>query len=339
MKRKHSNENQSKKKTIWRWIAGIVILLSAIAGIVFGYYSHTLNQFFDSIQGDEQTETAEEEEITSMLTNKQPISVLLLGVDERPNDPGRSDTIIVGTFNPSEQTTHLLSIPRDTLITLPGTEDQLDKINATYTYGGISQVTQAVEELLEIPIHFYGQLNFQGFVDLVDAVNGITVDAPFDFTVTGYQSGEIQIEEGVQHLNGEEALGYARMRKQDPRGDFGRQDRQREVIQNLLDKLISFSSLTRMNEILEAIQPNLRTNVTINQALSIAGNYASALDNVEETTIPGAADYLYIPAYNQEVYIWRPNEEGLQEIQSTLQRHLGLTHPYDPPVEPEPIKP
>lgn len=314
----------------------IVTLILLVIGVVFGYSLYQVDHFFDSVQDKEKTK--QPEETTNVLDTKGPISILLLGIDERPDDPGRADTIIVGTLNPYTKDTHLVSIPRDTLITLPDTTDQLDKINATYMYGGMPEVIEAVEELLDIPIHFYAKLNFEGFVDLIDVVDGIDVVADFPFTVSGSPGKkEVVIEEGPQHLNGEDALGYARMRKQDPRGDFGRQDRQREVIQSLMDELISLDSIPRFASILQAIQPNLSTNIQLQQALSIANQYQPASKTIHESTIPGQAESLFIEAYNQEVYVWNPNDDSLQELQETLQRHLMIKYPDYAPVTAEPL--
>src|SRR5699024_7421432 len=180
---------------------------------------------------------------------------------------------------------------------------------------------------------------FQGFIDLVDTVGGVDVEADFPFTVSGSDgsNGPVEIKKGRQHLNGEDALGYTRMRKQDPKGDFGRQDRQREVIQALLDKMISFQSLSKFNKILKVIEPNLSTNVSAEQAFSLANDYLPALETIHEETIPGSADSLYLPAYQQEVYIWVPDEEGMDILQTTLQSHLELKRPGHAPVQAEPL--
>lgn len=331
--KKKQTERSRRNRLLLGFFLGFVL----IAGILFGYYSLTFTQFFTSIQDPDSA--IDSEENSSVLTNHGPISILFLGIDERPDDPGRADTIIVATLNPHTKDTHLISIPRDTLITLPQTDAQLDKVNATYTYGGMSEVIEAVEVLLDIPIHFYAKLNFDGFIDLVDVVGGVDVVADFPFTVSGSTGSqkEISIQKGPQHLNGEDALGYARMRKQDPRGDFGRQDRQREVIQSLMEQLLSFESLTKFNTILKTIQPNLSTNVNANQAFSIVKEYQPATGTIYESTIPGNADSLYIPVYEQEVYVWIPDEPSLEDLQQTLQKHLNLKRPDYAPVQAKPV--
>lgn len=318
-----STKRKRKKRRTKHIMITLVLLILAILGAYLTYVIMSANHFFDSIQGEQITE---EEKV--ILENKEPFSILLLGVDERPGDVGRADTIMVATVNPDTEDVKLVSIPRDTLIELPDSGNP-DKINATYAYDGISYTIETVEEYLNIPIHYYAQINFQGLVDLIDAVGGIEVNSPLEFTVQDSEEDldAIHIEEGYQHLNGEEALGYARMRKQDPRGDWGRQERQREVIQAIIDETISISSLTNFNKIFNAIAPNLETNLSGRAIWILGTNYASAARDIESLTLEGEAQYVYFPSYGQEVYVWVPFEDTLAEIQSELQSHLQLESP------------
>ncbi|MDN6626100.1 MAG: LCP family protein [Pisciglobus halotolerans] len=248
-----------------------------------------------------------------------------MGVDERPGDVGRADTIIVATINPDSNDVKLLSIPRDTLIELPKTGKQ-DKVNATYAYGGISYVIETVEEYLSVPINYYAKINFQGMVDLVDAVGGIEIDSPLDFTVqdSDEKSNAIVIRKGLQHLQGEKALGYARMRKQDPRGDWGRQERQRQVIEAIVDEAMSISSLTNFKSIFDAISPNLETNLSGREIWIVGTNYASAAKSITGLVLEGEEDRLYFPSYGQEVYVWKPYENKRVEASMELRKHLEI---------------
>src|SRR5699024_6631142 len=101
--------------------------------------------------------------------------------------------------------------------------------------------------------------------------------------------------------------------------------------------LISFRSISKFSEILQVIQPNLSTNVNLDQAMALAGHYVPATETVHEMTIPGSADSLYIPVYEQEVYVWVPDEAALEEMQRTLQEHLNIKRPEYAPVQAEPI--
>lgn len=114
------------------------------------------------------------------------------------------------------------------------------------------------------------------------------------------------------------------MRKTDPRGDFGRQDRQQQVVVGILEKLVSFNTIANLNNILNAISPYLSTNATSNQMLTIATNYTGAVKNIEQLSIEGYADTTFFPHYGHEVYSWHADDASLFEVQNALKAHLGL---------------
>ena len=144
------------------------------------------------------------------------------------------------------------------------------------------------------------------------------------FTESNYDDpgNPIQIEEGIQELDGASSLGYARMRKKDPRGDFGRQDRQKEVIAEVLKELVSLNTVSNLPNILKSVQPYLGTNARSSDILSIASNYTTTLRNIEQLTIDGADNTIYFPHYGHDVYIWEPFSNSLEEVQLELQEHL-----------------
>lgn len=121
---------------------------------------------------------------TLNLGSKEPFSVLMLGVDERDGDSGRSDTMIVLTVNPDKKSVKMLSIPRDTRTEIVG-HGTTDKINHAYAFGGVAMSMDTVENFLDIPIDYFMQINMEGFKDIVDSVGGVTVDNDLDFTYEG----------------------------------------------------------------------------------------------------------------------------------------------------------
>jgi LCP family protein required for cell wall assembly len=321
---KHKNK-KARRKRFWQTILSIAILLAIFIGGATGYYGSKVVSFLDGISTDEAgSENPENIELTRQLEDLEPFSALILGTDVVDQGSARSDTIIVATVNPETNDMKMVSIPRDTIITLP--DGRPEKINAFFATGGPELAQEEIGEYLDIPIDFYATMDFRGLVELVDAVNGITVNSDLEFTEDNYmdKSNPVHIEEGLQRLNGAEALGYARMRKQDPRGDFGRQDRQQEVIMEVLDKLMSFNTITNLSEVLNAIQPYLETNATTRQMLAIAGNYASVAGDIEQVTLEGEARNEYFPHYGFEVYVWEPYEDSLDDVQDELREHLEL---------------
>lgn len=325
----YTRQNRQKKgvKHIILWALFGFILLSAS---VLGYYAYTLSNFFDHISVADDQEV--DEELTTHLEDIKPFSILLLGEDLDQDSSSRTDTIIVATVNPSQESIQLVSIPRDTLVQLE--DGTVEKINAMYTMGGIKQITKEVEKLLDIPISFYSILDFEGLVDLVDAVGGITVNSKLAFTVqnSSEKSDAITIKKGKQTLNGEEALGYARMRMQDPKGVFGRQERQEEVIKQLMSELVSPKVFTRLDKILNAISPHLKTNISSNQLLKIATHYTRSAQSVKSLTITGEDAMTYFPHYGLNVYVFLPDADVLERISNQLKTHLELEEDYTHPL-------
>ncbi|GAA0491998.1 LytR family transcriptional regulator [Alkalibacterium sp. s-m-22] len=319
-------QTQKEKRKLWvkRSLLTAVIALAIVVGTFSGYYGYQIVQLLADVSEDTPEELRDTSESDESIRAMHPISILALGLDE-DDVSSRSDSMMVITLNPGQESTKIVSIPRDTLITLPNSDRQ-EKMNALHAIYGISGVIDYIEDYLAIPLSFYVTLNFDGLVDLVDAVGGITVDSPLSFTVQDSEEtlNAIEIEEGMQKLDGEQALGYARMRKQDPRGDFGRQERQRQVIEALADKLLSFGSIANLTPILNAIRPNMQTNMTGQQIMSVASNYRPAAQSVESIEIAGTEDFVYFPEYGHELYVYRPYEQSLLAVQEELQAHLEL---------------
>lgn len=311
----------------WKKTLAIIIsVLSLLIGMIIGYYSSILNSFMADISTvDDDGPGYNAEAVDRRIREGEPFSVLLLGVDaEEDVRNARTDTIIVTTVNPKDGNVKMVSIPRDTLVVMPN--GMLEKINAAHAIGGLDLTVDMVSDYLQIPIHYYARIDFEGLIKLVDAVGGIKVNADFAFTENnaGGRSNMIEIKKGRQRLNGEEALGYARMRKQDPRGDFGRQDRQKEVIASIVNELKSISSLANFSSILKALRPHVSTNISRSNMLAAANIYRDASHDIENLTIVGTDDMVYFPHYGFEVWVWEAYPESLFEVQNELRHHLDM---------------
>lgn len=313
---KHKNKKYSRK-TIFETILSFVLLLFVFLGIVSGYYGSKVATFLDTISDDTSIDEPETLENTQQLKSLEPFSVLILGTDIEEDGISRSDTIIVTTVNPKLKSMKMVSVPRDTLVTLPN--GNFEKINAAFSTGGPLLTREMVSDYLDIPIDFYASMEFDGLVELVDAVGGVPVNPDFAFT-----EGTESFDEGYQVVDGAGALAYARMRKQDPRGDFGRQDRQKEVIISILNKLNSARSIPKLAPILDSISPYLKTNANADQMIEIALNYYPALNSIKQLSIIGEGDSVYFPSYDKNLYIWRADEEALKHTSNELKRHLDI---------------
>ena len=213
-----------------------IALIATVAGL--GFYVFKQSQK-DSVNADlHKLDDAEMEALDSALTGStkfdEPFTVLLLGSDARADDESmgaRTDTNIIVRVDPFTNTITMMSIPRDTAVELPGVG--MAKFNAAYYYGGPSGTIEAASNLTGIEIDHYAEIDFEGLVDLIDAIGGI--DVYVDERIDDPDAGDYVIEEGEQHLNGEEALVFARSRAYSD-GDYTRQRNQRKVIDAIIHK-------------------------------------------------------------------------------------------------------
>jgi polyisoprenyl-teichoic acid--peptidoglycan teichoic acid transferase len=296
-------DKHTKKKRKWPRILGIVVILLLIGGGAYAYsIYHSLNKTVSTMHEKIDREESDKRTKEVSFESKDPFSVLLLGVDEREGDRGRSDTMIVITVNPNTNTTEMLSIPRDTRVEIVGKGVE-DKINHAYAFGGVEMSMDTVENFLDIPIDYYAKINMDGFKDIVDAVGGVTVNNDLDFTYGGQH-----FSEGELKLSGAEALLYTRMRKLDPRGDFGRQQRQRQVIEAVMKEGASISSLWNYGDIFNSIGENVKTNLSFDQMVDIQKNYKNAISSIKQQQISGSGTriggiYYYIVPETEKIAI------------------------------------
>ncbi|MED4081957.1 LCP family protein [Halalkalibacterium halodurans] len=274
-----------------------------------------------------------EKRIEAVDPSKDNFSVLLLGDDSRPGEArARTDAMLVATFNKEDQSIILTSIPRDSRVEIVG-RGHLDKINHAHAYGGIDMTIDTVEHLLDIPIDYYGIVRFQGLIDIVDALGGIEVEVPFDFEEKDTNNDWIQFQEGLHTLDGEEALAFARMRKHPQGGgDLGRGQRQQQVIEGIIKKAASFSSITRFDDVLDALGENIQMNFTFNNLVALH-SYASSISEIETLQLQGTDLML------NGIYYYELDQGSLFEIQTRLKKHLeidGHTNDGLDEVQPEP---
>jgi LCP family protein required for cell wall assembly len=308
--RADKNKKKSKK---WLRVTGIILFVLLIGIGIYAYSVYNSLQTAVETMHHPVNRVSEKRTEEVELHNKQPFSVLLLGVDQRKGDKGRSDTMIVLTVNPKLNSVKMLSIPRDTRTEIIG-KGTVDKINHAYAFGSEEMAMNTVEHFLDIPIDYFVKVNMEGFKDIVDAVGGITVNNDLDFSYGGYH-----FPKGEVTLNGKKALAYTRMRKEDPRGDFGRQIRQRQIIQGVIKEGASLSSLANYGDIFTALGKNVKTNLTFDQMISIQKNYKTVGSNIDQMTIKGKGTRI-----NGIYYYVVPDDEK-QRIQTELKTQLETT--------------
>jgi len=303
-----------KKKRKWLWISLSIIGLLVIS--IGGYAYYIFQSAADtvaSIHEDIDRKVSEKRTEEVVFTEKDPISILLMGVDEREGDRGRSDSLILMTVNPNTNSTQMVSIPRDTRTEIIGKGTQ-DKINHAYAFGGTEMALNTVENFLDVPVDYFVKINMESFKDTVDAVGGVEVNNTLDFSYGGFD-----FPKGKITLDGEKALAYTRMRYEDPRGDFGRQDRQRQVIEGVMKKGANVSSITKFGDMFNVVRNNVTTNLTFDQMWDIQANYKAASQNLTQYQVKGSGDKI-----NGIYYYIVPEEERLA-LSQQLKDHLEIS--------------
>ncbi len=257
----------------------------------------------------------------------QRITFLLLGVDQRPDDPSplRTDTMIVVTVQPETNQVGMISLPRDLFVPIPDF-DTSGKITTAFTVGelnkypggGAALAKKTVSEFLGYPIDYYVRINFDGFVQAIDAIGGVDVvvantihDEEYPTIDYGYQT--FHIDAGLQHLDGETALKYARSRHGAGNDDFQRTKRQQQLLVAVKDKLVENKLLTpvRLLDLVRVVSNSVDHDIpatTLPNLLTLASRVE--FDEIEQLVID--TRYAQIDANSKFGWILVPNREKIR---------------------------
>jgi len=221
----------------------------------------------------------------------EPVSILLIGQDHQEGVPGsRSDSIILCTFQPESNRLILTSFLRDLYLPIPGYGN--NRINAAYAFGGASLLKQTLEQNFQLDIQGSIEVDFDQFAGIVDLLGGVEISLRQDEAKLISQETGTKLTEGIQTLNGTQALSYARIRRLDSDGDFSRTDRQRRLLETIWDSFQGSSTLT-MIRLLRQILPMITTDMSASQLLNLALDCLPRLSGVhiENIRIPGQGQY------------------------------------------------
>lgn len=266
---------------------------------------------------------------TDVISATKPMTILLMGVDTGSGSrtetwEGNSDTMILLSVNPKTKKTVMMSLERDILTQIDENGQTVEaKLNAAYANGGSELAISTIEGLLNIHIDRYVMINMKGLVQLVNAVGGIEVNNTFDFPISiadNEPEYTATIDPGKQTINGDQALVYARMRYQDPEGDYGRQKRQREVIKKVVEKVLSLDSISHYQSILSAVSDNMQTNIALDaDNLPKLLGYRDSFKNIKTEQLKGEDATLADGGSYQLV-----TSEHLLSMQNLIRKTLGL---------------
>ena len=297
---------------IFTIVAVLVIGLIGVAAKLYFDVSNSINETYQSVERDREDRLREND---VDLSQQESFSVLLMGIDTGDLgrvEQGRSDTMMVASISPQDNQTTVVSIGRDSYVDIVG-HGTTDKINHAYAFGGPAMAMNTVEKFLDIPIDHYVSINMAGLKELVDAVGGIEVDNEITFSQDGFDFAI-----GRTSLNGEQALAYSRMRYEDPNGDYGRQERQRKIVEGIVKKVLSLDGITQYQTILNAVEQNMKTDMSFDDMRTLAFNYRSAFQTIKQDQMQGEGFMQDGISYQRE------GDEELARVQKELKAQLNL---------------
>ncbi|GGB32336.1 LytR family transcriptional regulator [Lentibacillus populi] len=321
-RRVRRTKKRKLKKRVVFILVPVLVAFFAVATYATYLYIKADSVFSDSYKNDGREKSDLRETIVDPDVDN--VSVLIMGVDasdvrnNKDNDDSRTDSLMLATLNKDDKSVKLLSIPRDSYVYVPEVGYET-KINHAHAYGGPRATIDTVENLLDIPVDYYVKVNFEAFIDVVNAVDGVTVDVPYEMSEQDSKdkAGAIQLSPGEQVLNGEEALAFARTRKQD--NDIERGKRQQEVIKAVMKKAVSMDSILKFDNIIEAVGKNMTTNMTFDEMKSFISYGTSGKNlNIESLTLEG---HDYQPG---STYYYQLDEVALEETKQILKNQLDL---------------
>ncbi len=288
---------RQRRKRRKRLIAIVVIVVLFIATTCGAYYWFDSKFFGSKKRADE-----------GLMVAQDKMNIMVMGVDRRADDVGRSDTLFVATVDPEKKAAAILSIPRDTRVKIAG--HGYDKINHAYAYGGHNLTKDTVEGLLGIPIDYYVLIDTRAFERIIDAIGGVDIDVEKRMYYEDPWDDDgglvIDLRKGMQHMDGKTAITYVRYR--DEEGDIGRISRQQKFLRAVMDKVASPSIITKIPAIIQEVSAAIETDMSISKMISLAGILKEAKDKgLNADMVPGK------PAYIEDISYWLPDVVALRK--------------------------
>lgn len=276
----NGSPNHPKRRLRWGRVFLLLIVLAVLLTTVFWgsvwVYNHVIHA--------PKTETVAADDTIGKdeMLNKR-INVLLLGIDDgdseaEATEPKRTDAMIIASFDPEDHKISLISLPRDTMVQLPG-HNGFEKLNSAYAYGGVAMAKQSIANLLRIPIHYYALLNWQGFIEVIDLIGGVDLYVDKDMHYEDpYANLKIDIKHGYQHLDGERSGQYVRFRT-DELGDIGRVQRQQKFLKALGLQMFSVDNIAKIPKILATLKDHVETDMDTVTLLKAARSFNILSEN------------------------------------------------------------
>ena len=357
------NKNYSKRKIVWSGFFLRLFFLILFFGFSYGgVFLYNLNKNINKTTSSTNLQdttsitniailaksTINKDKIKLKGTENNRINILLLGIGGTKHK-GRylTDTIALASINPKTYQSAILSIPRDLYVKIPDSNYHT-KINALYTYGmrnkdltseeSVKLITKSVEEITNENIHYHIILDFAGFKEIIDILDGVNVTVENDiydsrYPGPNYSYETFKIDKGFHHLDAETALKYARVRHTKG-GDFGRAHRQQQIIASAREKALSLKILANPSKtikLMNTLGNHLKTNISIQEIPSIISLIKNINIHQATTKVLDAwsKDSLlqstHVPLGGVSAYVLRPKAKNYSQIQLLSKNIFNLT--------------
>ena len=256
----------------------------------------------------------------NISTGENVINILLIGQDRRKGEGrARSDSMILCTINKSAKTITMISLMRDMYVQIPGYQD--NRINASYAFGGMTLLDACIEKNFGITVDGNVEVDYSGFSSIIDTIGGIEIELTASEARYLNQRGNWDFENnagawnltaGVNKLNGSQAFAYSRIRAVG-NGDFGRTERQRKVLDVLLEKARNMSA-TELNNLLREFLPLLTTDMTTSEIFGYALELIPMLKDLKVNKVQIPAEGAYKMTMIREMSVLLPNLDKNRQI-------------------------
>lgn len=265
--RKEMTGKQRKKRTRVRIIIGFMIVLSIVVGHFAGRVVYEYNHSLSLLNRESGIDLSDVDVDQSKLASENKIiNILLVGADKRKawKEAGRSDSVMIATLDLKHKQLKLTSLMRDMYVQIPGHGE--NRFNAAYSYGGITLLYQTIAENLGIKLDGYVVVDFAAFKQVINKIGGVEIeltDAEYQYLVKAYakkNDSAKHVKPGLNLMNGEQALAYTRIR-QDAKADFGRTQRQRNVLQSIFTKAKGMS-IGELKDLANKLLPSIVTDLS-----------------------------------------------------------------------------
>ncbi len=272
MRADRHRKHKKIRKVRWKRVFFVLFLLCIV---IFGFSYYQFKQGMKEANK-EAAINQEKYEFNGKKDQYGGTNILVLGSDARGNEKSRSDTIMIAHYVPDQDSYKIISIMRDCYVNIPG--HGKNKINAAFAFGGPELLRKTIKENFNIDLQYYTIVDFQGFVHLVDTAfpEGVKMD------VEKKMSADVELEPGVQMLDGEHLLGYVRFRH-DAVGDFGRVARQQKVLKEVADQITSVQTVPKLPKLVGGMIPFINTNMDTGDILFMGKNLLMNKNRTIET--------------------------------------------------------